>query len=81
MKLSGGYIVIKTHNADEIVNLLKYGYNGIWGRKGGGGGCLFLYKVSDHSHTLDMAIHEHSIRNIAPCSMAEMSRWGALCQL
>ena len=34
----GGYIVIKTHNADEIVNLLKYGYNGIWGRKGVRGG-------------------------------------------
>ena len=27
-----------------------------------------LYTVSGHSHTLDMAIHEHSIRD-PPCSM------------
>ena len=37
--------------------------------------CCIYYTVSGHSHTLDMAIHEHSIRD-STCSMrsSEMSR-------
>ena len=34
---------------------------------------VVVYTVSDHSHTLDMAIHEHSIRYIAPVRCVESS--------